>query len=64
MICVAAALIIANSPILPIYDSILHTCFTIGTDNYYISKSIQNWINDGLMALIFFVIGLEVKEKY
>lgn len=63
MICVVAALVIANSPLFSTYDAILHTKFTIGTEKYQISHTLHHWINDGLMALFFFVIGLEVKRE-
>ena len=63
MICAVAAIIIANSPLFPYYDKILHTKVTIGGGNFAMTHSLHHWINDGLMVLFFFVVGLEVKRE-
>jgi len=63
MIATVLALVIANSGFAPIYESILHADLSIGTGRFAISHSIHHWINDGLMALFFFIAGLEIKRE-
>jgi len=63
MLCAVLALIIANSPLRPVYEHLLELPLTIGTPGFQLSKSLHHWINDGLMALFFFVIGLELKRE-
>lgn len=60
----AIALAIANSPLLTNYQTLLATpvAFSAG-DLVTIDKPLLLWINDGLMALFFFLIGLEVKRE-
>jgi len=57
------ALILANSPLKEMYHHFWENTFTIGFSEYVISKSLHHWINDGLMSIFFFVIGLELKRE-
>ncbi|MEJ1336779.1 MAG: Na+/H+ antiporter NhaA [Candidatus Sedimenticola sp. (ex Thyasira tokunagai)] len=63
MLCAVAALFIANSPWRETYHHLLQMPFTIGMPGFDLSKSLHHWINDGLMALFFFVVGLELKRE-
>jgi len=63
MLCAVAALYLANSQYSGAYHRILELSFTIGVPGFELSKSLHHWINDGLMAIFFFVIGLELKRE-
>jgi NhaA family Na+:H+ antiporter len=57
------ALILANSPLKETYHHFWEHTFSIGYDQFMVTKSLHHWINDGLMSIFFFVIGLELKRE-
>lgn len=57
------ALIWANSPWSASYDSLWQTPVMINIGSFNIDKPLLLWINDGLMAVFFFVVGLEIKRE-
>lgn len=63
MLCAVAALYLANSQWREAYYHLLETPFTLGFPGFQLSKSLHHWINDGLMTLFFFVVGLELKRE-
>ncbi|MEN8615227.1 Na+/H+ antiporter NhaA [Dehalogenimonas sp. THU2] len=58
-----AAMIIANSPWATQYFDFLHIEAGINVGDFHLELSLAHWINDGLMALFFLLIGLEIKRE-
>lgn len=57
------ALIWVNSPWAQSYEQIWHTQASIRLGEYEVANDLRHWINDGLMAVFFFVVGLELKRE-
>jgi NhaA family Na+:H+ antiporter len=64
LISVMGAIIWANSSYHNLYEYFWHINFSIGFDTYILDHPLHTWINDGLMAIFFFVIGLELKREF
>lgn len=63
LICTAVALIAANSPYADAYQHFWHQDVRIAIGDFELSYPLSHWINDGLMVIFFFVIGLEIKRE-
>ena len=61
--CVVIALAWANSPFRAAYEELWSTHLSIEVARFRLDESLLHWINDGLMALFFFVVGLEIKRE-
>ena len=58
-----AALAIANSPLSEAYNHLWEIPLTLGIVPHELSLSLHDWINDGLMAVFFLLVGLEIKRE-
>ncbi len=63
LVCTLAALTLANSPWADAFAALWEVEAYVGTDHWELRESLLHWINDGLMTVFFFVVGLEIKRE-
>ena len=63
MVATALALFAANGPFASSYLALLHIPVMLHVDKMAVGMSLSHWINDGLMAIFFFLVGLELKRE-
>ncbi len=64
VIMTIVALAIANSPVSNDYFHLLETPISLGIGSTALTLSLSHWVSDGLMALFFFLVGLEIKREF
>lgn len=63
LVAAVVALIWANSPASSSYDTFWHTPIGLDIGSFRLEESLQHWVNDALMVIFFFVVGLEIKYE-
>jgi len=63
LLCTVIALVAANSSFAEAYDGFWHQDLRLAVGQFELVHSLAHWVNDGLMAVFFFVIGLEIKRE-